>query len=194
MRAVEVGFRIIELHAAHGYLLHEFLSPLSNHRTDHYGGRTAPRFLLEVVDAVRRSIPDSTPLLVRLSATDWVSGGLDVTQTAELGRVLAGHGVDLIDVSSGGSSTDQQIVAEPGYQVPLARVIRHVSGLPVSAVGLITEPAQAQSYLAEGSADAIMLARAVLREPNWPRRAAEELGGAIRVPAPNRRAYPAATS
>lgn len=179
-RAVEVGYQIIEIHGAHGYLVHEFLSPLSNHRTDGFGGAGRPQLLLDIADAVRDTIPDRVPLLVRLSASDWAPGGLDVDDVAGVAATLAGHGVDLIDVSSGGNAVEQQITLGPGYQVPFARVIREVSGLPVSAVGLITEPVQAQGYLTDGSADAIMLGRAALREPNWPQRAAAELGGEVR--------------
>jgi 2,4-dienoyl-CoA reductase-like NADH-dependent reductase (Old Yellow Enzyme family) len=183
-RAVAAGFEVIELHAAHGYLLHEFLSPLSNERTDAYGGDLAgrSRLLLDVVDTVRATIPDRLPLLVRVSATDWVDGGLTVGEVAEVAAALAGHGVDLIDVSSGGNSTRQQIDAFPGYQVPLARTVRERSGLPVSAVGLITEPAQAEKVLAEESADVILLGRALLREPTWPQRAALELGDDLAWP------------
>jgi 2,4-dienoyl-CoA reductase-like NADH-dependent reductase (Old Yellow Enzyme family) len=177
-RAVSAGFAVAEIHAAHGYLLNEFLSPLSNHRADAYGGDLAGRgrLLIEVVDAVRAVWPHDRPLFVRVSATDWVNGGLAVEDVAEIGRTLADHGVDLIDVSSGGNSPDQKIALGPGYQVPFARAVRERSGLPVGAVGLITEPAQAEAILADESADAVFLARAVLREPSWPQRAAEELG------------------
>ena len=177
-RADTAGFDVVEIHAAHGYLLHQFLSPLSNQRADGYGGDLAGRgrLLLEIVDAVRAAWPEDKPLFVRVSATDWVAGGLDVDEVAELSRVLVDHGVDLIDVSSGGNSPDQKIVIEPGYQVPFAEQIRARSGLPVAAVGLITEPEQAEKILAGDSADAVLLARAVLREPTWPQRAAFELG------------------
>jgi 2,4-dienoyl-CoA reductase-like NADH-dependent reductase (Old Yellow Enzyme family) len=183
-RAVTAGFDVIEVHAAHGYLLHEFLSPLSNLRTDAYGGDLAgrSRLLLEVVDAVRAAIPGRVPLFVRLSATDWMPGGLTVEETAEVAELLAPRGVDLIDVSSGGNHPDQQIAIGPGYQVPFARAIRERSGLPVAAVGLITEPGQAEKILAEESADAVLLARALLREPTWPQRAAFELGDEIAWP------------
>ena len=183
-RAVTAGFDVIELHAAHGYLLHQFLSPLSNLRTDAYGGDLTgrSRLLVEVVDAVRAAIPERVALFVRLSATDWVPGGLDVEETAEVAASLAAHGVDLIDVSSGGNHPDQQITLGPGYQVPFARTIRERSGLPVAAVGLIAEPGQAEKILAEDSADAVLLARALLREPSWPQRAAFELGDEIAWP------------
>jgi len=178
VRADVAGFDVVEVHAAHGYLLHEFLSPLTNRRADGYGGDLAgrARIVLETVDAIRAVWPDRKPLFVRVSATDWAGGGWDVEQTVELGRMLAGHGVDLIDVSSGGLVPEQQVVAGPGYQVPFARAVREGTGLPVAAVGLITEPCQAEQVLAEGSADAVFLARALLRDPSWPLRAAHELG------------------
>ena len=177
-RADEAGFEVVEIHAAHGYLLHQFVSPLSNQRTDQYGGsfdgRT--RLVVEVVDAVRSVWPDDKPLFVRFSATDWAVGGWDVEQTARLAAVLREHGVDLVDVSSGGLVAHQQIDVRPGYQVPFAHEVRRVAGLPVVAVGLITGPEQAEKVLTEGSADAVMLARAAIREPAWPLRAAHELG------------------
>lgn len=177
-RALAAGFEVAEIHAAHGYLLHQFLSPLSNVRTDGYGGDLAgrSRLLVEVVDAVRDVWPDTHPLFVRVSASDWVAGGFAVEDAAEVARMLAEHGVDLVDVSSGGNSPDQRITTGPGYQVPFARTVRAASGLPVGAVGLITEPAQAEQILADGDADAVLLARALLREPTWPQRAARELG------------------
>jgi 2,4-dienoyl-CoA reductase-like NADH-dependent reductase (Old Yellow Enzyme family) len=192
VRAVTAGFEVIEIHAAHGYLLHEFLSPLSNQRTDDYGGDLAgrSRLLVEIVDAVRAVIPESLPLFVRFSASDWADGGLTVDEVAEVARVLAGHGVDLIDVSSGGNVAEQQITLGPGYQVPFARIIRENSGLPVAAVGLITEPVQAETILTEGSADAVLLARALLREPTWPQRAARELGDVLDPPKQYERAFP----
>jgi 2,4-dienoyl-CoA reductase-like NADH-dependent reductase (Old Yellow Enzyme family) len=177
-RALAAGFEVAEVHGAHGYLIHEFLSPLSNQRADGYGGDLAgrSRFLLEVVRAVRGVWPDDRPLFVRLSATDWVHGGWDVEQTVEVARGLASEGVDLVDVSSGGLSPDQQITLGPGYQVPFARRVREGSGLPVAAVGLITSPQQAEQVLAEGSADAVVMARELLRNPHWPLLAAVELG------------------
>jgi 2,4-dienoyl-CoA reductase-like NADH-dependent reductase (Old Yellow Enzyme family) len=177
-RSLAAGFEVVEIHGAHGYLVHEFLSPLSNQRADAYGGDLAgrSRFLLEVVRAVRDVWPDDRPLFVRLSGTDWVPGGWDVEQTTEVTRLLAAAGVDLVDVSSGGLSPDQQIPLGPGYQVPLARTVREGSGLPVAAVGLITDPAQAEQVLAEGSADAVVMARELLRNPHWPLLAAVELG------------------
>lgn len=178
VRADQAGFEVAELHAAHGYLLHQFLSPLTNQRTDAYGGDLAgrSRLLFEVVDAVRAVWPEDRPLFVRVSATDWVTDGLQLDEVIEVSRQLAGRGVDLIDVSSGGNSPDQKITVGPGYQVPFARAIRQGSGLPVGAVGLITEPEQAEQILAEDSADAVLLARALLREPSWPQRAAYHLG------------------
>jgi len=191
-RAVAAGFEVIEIHAAHGYLLHQFLSPVSNLRTAEYGGDLAgrARLLLSVVDAVRGAVPDGVALFVRLSATDWVEGGLTVEEVAEVAATLAVRGVDLVDVSSGGNSAEQQIVLGPGYQVPFARAVRERSGLPVAAVGLITEPGQAEKVLLEESADAVLLARALLREPNWPQRAAFELGDEIAWPVQYERARP----
>jgi 2,4-dienoyl-CoA reductase-like NADH-dependent reductase (Old Yellow Enzyme family) len=191
-RADAAGFDVVEIHAGHGYLLHQFLSPLTNQRADRYGGDLVgrSRALTEVVDAVRAVWPDRKPLLVRLSATDWADGGWDVEQTVELARLLVGHGVDLIDVSSGGLVPEQQVVAGPGYQVPFARAVREGSGLPTAAVGLITEPHQAEQVLAEGSADAVLLARAVLRDPMWPLHAARELGADVAWPPQYRRARP----
>lgn len=176
-RALAAGFETVEVHAAHGYLLHQLLSPLSNRRTDAWGGsfENRTRATREVVAAVREVWPDDQPLLVRLSATDWVEGGWDVEQTVELSRRLRELGADLVDVSSGGLDARQQISAEPGYQVPFARAVRE-AGVPAGAVGLITEPAQAEKVLAEGDADVVLLARAALREPHWPLRAAHELG------------------
>jgi 2,4-dienoyl-CoA reductase-like NADH-dependent reductase (Old Yellow Enzyme family) len=183
-RALAAGFEVAEIHAAHGYLLHQFLSPLSNRRDDAYGGDLAgrSRLLIEVVDAVRAEWPDDKPLFVRVSATDWVDGGLTVDEVVLVAKELAGHGVDLVDVSSGGNSPDQRITTGPGYQVPFARAVRSGSGLPTAAVGLITEPAQAEQVLADGAADAVLLARALLREPHWPLRAAHELGDEIAWP------------
>ncbi len=178
VRADGAGFEVAEVHAAHGYLLHEFLSPLSNERADEYGGDLAgrSRALREVVEAVRAVWPDSKPLFVRVSATDWAPGGWDVEETVEVARMLAGLGVDLVDVSSGGNVPQQKIAVGPGYQVPFARAVREGSGLPTGAVGMITEPAQAEQVLASGAADAVLLARELIRDPHWPLRAASELG------------------
>ncbi|GEA80356.1 oxidoreductase [Cellulomonas uda] len=176
-RAVTAGFDVVEVHAAHGYLLHQFLSPLSNTRDDEWGGspENRARLLVETVDAVRAVWPDDRPLLVRVSATDWTPGGLTVDDVAEVVRGLAGHGVDLVDVSSGGNAP-ASIPVEPGYQVPLARRVREVGGLPVAAVGLLDEPRLAEKVLAAGDADAVLLGRVALRDPSWPLRAAYELG------------------
>jgi 2,4-dienoyl-CoA reductase-like NADH-dependent reductase (Old Yellow Enzyme family) len=174
-RADAAGFDAVELHAAHGYLLFQFLSPLTNQRTDEYGGDLAgrSRLLLEVSDAVRAAFPANKPLLVRISASEWTHGGFTVEEATQVAAMLADHGVDLIDVSSGGNVL-AKIPAAPGYQVPLAAAVRS-AGLPVSAVGLITDPAQAQAILDAGDADVISVARVALREPSWPQRAAAEL-------------------
>jgi 2,4-dienoyl-CoA reductase-like NADH-dependent reductase (Old Yellow Enzyme family) len=176
-RAHRAGFDVVEIHAAHGYLLHQFLSPLSNQRTDEYGGslENRARLLVEVVDAVRGAWPQDRPLLVRFSATDWVDGGLRVDEVAEVAKDLAGHGVDLVDVSTGGN-VHASIPVGPGYQVPAARAVREGSGVPVAAVGLIESPQQAEQVLVDGSADVVLLGRAALRDPSWPLRAAHELG------------------
>jgi len=189
-RADDAGFEVVELHAAHGYLLHQFLSPLTNQRADRYGGDFAgrTRVVVEVVDAVRAVWPDAKPLFLRVSATDWADGGWDVEQTVSLARLLVGHGIDLVDVSSGGLVPEQRIALGPGYQVPFARAVREGSGLPTGAVGLITEPEQAEQILAEGSADAVLLARAMLRDPYWVLRAAHQLGVTVEWPAQYRRA------
>lgn len=173
VRADAAGFEVAEIHAAHGYLLHEFLSPLTNTRTDGYG--TGPRLLTEIVDAVRAVWPEHKPLFVRLTGSDWAPGGLTPADAADIAAGLAGHGVDLFDVSSGGLVADQKIVVGPGYQVPFARAVRERTGTPTAAVGLITAPEQAEQVIVDGSADAVMLARALLRDPSWPQRAAREL-------------------
>jgi 2,4-dienoyl-CoA reductase-like NADH-dependent reductase (Old Yellow Enzyme family) len=189
-RAVMAGFQVLEVHAAHGYLLHEFLSPLSNRRIDGYGGDLVgrARLLLEIVDAMRAVIPDGIALFVRLSATDWMPGGLTVEEVAEVAWWLARRGVDLIDVSTGGNHPGQAIPIGPGYQVGFARAVRERSGLPVAAVGLITEPEQAERILVDQSADAILLGRVLLRDPNWPQRAAFELGDDMAWPVQYERA------
>jgi 2,4-dienoyl-CoA reductase-like NADH-dependent reductase (Old Yellow Enzyme family) len=177
-RSLAAGFRVIEIHAAHGYLLHEFLSPLSNHRTDHYGGslENRMRLPLEVAAALRALKPEELPLFVRISATDWAEGGWDVEQSIVLARRLKELGVDLIDVSSGALVPKVRIPIGPGFQVPFARRIRQEAGLATGAVGLITEVAQAEKILAEGSADLVFLARALLRDPYWAHRAYQEFG------------------
>ncbi len=177
-RAVVAGFDVVEIHAAHGYLLHQFLSPLSNRRTDEYGGdlEGRSRLLLEVVTAVRSVLPDDSPLFVRFSGTDWTDGGWTIEETERVANLVGESGVDLIDVSSGGNVPQADIPVGAGYQVPLARAVKVATGLPVGAVGLITEPDQAEQILSDGSADVVLLARAALREPGWPLRAARELG------------------
>jgi 2,4-dienoyl-CoA reductase-like NADH-dependent reductase (Old Yellow Enzyme family) len=174
-RAVAAGFDVLEVHAAHGYLLHEFLSPLSNHRDDEYGGSfdNRVRLVLEVVREVRTRV--TVPLVVRLSATDWTEGGWTADETVRLAVLLREEGVDLVDTSTGGNVL-ADIPVEPGYQVPFARRVRTEAGIPTGAVGLITEPKQAEEILAEGSADVVLLARELLRDPHWPLRAASELG------------------
>ena len=183
-RAVSVGFDVIEIHAAHGYLLHQFMSPLCNDRTDEYGGDFAGRtkMMREVATKVRAAIPDTTPLFVRISATDWAEGGWSESDSVRLAEDLKALGVDLIDVSSGGMVPDAKIPVGPGYQVPLAEEIRQKSNILTAAVGLITEPQQAEDILAHGSADAVFLGRAMLRNPHWAQYAAETLGEVIPWP------------
>lgn len=192
LRALEAGFQVIEVHAAHGYLLHEFLSPLSNQRTDEYGGTFANRARLthEVVAAIRAVWPADRPLFVRLSGTDWVPGGWDADDTVQLARELAAVGVDLIDCSSGGLAAGQQIPIAPGYQVPFARRVRREAGIATGAVGLITTPAQAQQIIEDGDADVILMAREFLRQPRWPLMAAHALGQEIAWPKQYERAKP----
>jgi 2,4-dienoyl-CoA reductase-like NADH-dependent reductase (Old Yellow Enzyme family) len=190
--ALEAGFDLVEIHAAHGYLLHEFLSPLSNLRTDRYGGsfENRIRLLLEVVDAVRSVWPDRLPLFVRISATDWAEGGWNADESVALARVLRDHGVDLVDCSSGGNVADAKIPVAPGYQVDFAARIRREAGIATAAVGLITEPAQANAIVAEGRADFVFLARAMLRDPYWPLHAAAALGETVSWPKQYLRAAP----
>lgn len=174
-RALAAGFDLVEVHAAHGYLLHQFLSPLSNLRTDAWGGspENRARLLLDTVDAVRAVLPDDRALLVRVSATDWTDGGLTVEDTAELAGWLRAHGVDLVDVSTGGN-VPATIPVGPGYQVPASRAVR-AAGVATAAVGLITTPEQAEQVLAEGDADAVLIGRPALFDPHWPLRAAHAL-------------------
>jgi|SRR3984885_22390 len=176
-RAREAGAKIVEIHAAHGYLLHEFLSPLSNTRTDCYGGpfENRTRFLLEVVHAVRQTWPATLPLFVRISATDWVDGGWTIDDSVGLAKQLQPLGVDLIDCSSGGAVPNVSIPAGPGYQVPFAERIRKEAGIRTAAVGMITAPEQADYIVRNGQADMVFLARELLRDPYWPLRAADEL-------------------
>jgi 2,4-dienoyl-CoA reductase-like NADH-dependent reductase (Old Yellow Enzyme family) len=192
-RALQAGFDFIEIHAAHGYLLHEFLSPLSNHRTDGYGGSftNRARLVVEVADAVRRVWPEHLPLFVRISATDWAEGGWNIDESVQLAGLLREHGVDLIDVSSGGLVPNVQIPLAPGYQVGFAGRIRREAGIATAAVGLITEPAQANDIVAGGDADLVFLARAMLRDPYWAVHAAQALGETASWPKQYLRAAPA---
>ncbi len=183
-RSIAAGFDVIELHAAHGYLLHEFLSPLSNQRTDNYGGsfENRIRLLLETVYVVRAELPNRTPLFVRISATDWTDGGWDLQQSIALARFLKQYGVDLIDCSSGGNVDGATIPTGPGYQVPFAAQVRTQADIPTGAVGQITLPAQAEEIVQSGQADLVFLARQMLRDPYWPLHAAEELGAPMTWP------------
>jgi 2,4-dienoyl-CoA reductase-like NADH-dependent reductase (Old Yellow Enzyme family) len=190
-RAREAGFEVIEIHGAHGYLIHQFLSPLSNTRTDEYGGSldNRARLLREVIAAVRENWPAPMPLWVRLSATDWAEGGWDIDECVQLARMLRTDGVDVIDCSSGGTVPHPKIPVGPGFQVPFAARIRREAGIATSTVGLITEPRQAEEILQRGDADVIEMAREFLRDPYFPRRAAKELGASIRVPEQYERAW-----
>ena len=183
-RVLAAGGKVAEIHAAHGYLLHQFLSPLSNTRTDRYGGsfENRTRLTREVTAAVRRVWPENLPLFIRISATDWVEGGWDVEQSLDLARQLKPLGVDLVDVSSGGMVPKAQIPVGPGFQVPFAERIRREAGLPTGAVGLIREPAQAEEIVQRGQADLVLLARELLRDPHWPYRAARALGAPSPLP------------
>ena len=177
-RALAAGFKVIEIHAAHGYLLSEFLSPLANHRTDEYGGSFADRIrmLLETVSAVRAAWPERLPLFVRISSMDWVEGGWTLDESVELAKRLKVSGVDLVDCSSGGNVPPAQIPVGPGYQTPFAERIRREAQIPTGAVGMITGPAQADHIIRTGQADLAFIAREFLRDPYWPLRAARELG------------------
>jgi 2,4-dienoyl-CoA reductase-like NADH-dependent reductase (Old Yellow Enzyme family) len=190
-RARAAGFEVIEIHAAHGYLLHQFLSPLSNKRTDEYGGsfENRIRMTLKVVRAVRESWPSRLPLFVRVSATDWKEGGWDLAQTIELARQLKALGVDLIDVSSGGAVPGVKIHFGPGYQTGFAEAIRRDAGMATGAVGMILEPVQAETILSTEQADLVFLARELLRDPYWPRRAAKALDVKIKAPVQYERAW-----
>ena len=183
-RAHRLGLQLIELHAAHGYLLHQFLSPIANQRHDEFGGSLANRmrFPLAVVDAVRAAVPASVAVGLRLSATDWVAGGWDIEQSTVLAQALQQRGADFIHVSSGGVSPRQQIPLGPGYQVHLAEQIKRASGLPTIAVGLITEPQQAEAIIISGQADAVAIARGILYDPHWPWHAAAALGATVQAP------------
>ncbi|MFJ8667548.1 NADH:flavin oxidoreductase/NADH oxidase [Streptomyces sp. NPDC093600] len=186
-RALAAGFQVIEVHGAHGYLIGEFLSPHSNRRTDAYGGsfENRTRLALEVVDAVRAVWPEELPVFFRVSATDWLGEqGWTADETVRLAALLREHGVDLLDVSSGGNGGPADIPVGPGYQVPFAARVRAETGLPVAAVGMITESAQAEKIVANGEADAVLLGRELLRDASWARRAARELGAETHTPAP----------
>jgi 2,4-dienoyl-CoA reductase-like NADH-dependent reductase (Old Yellow Enzyme family) len=190
VRAVKAGFKLIELHGAHGYLIHQFLSPLSNHRTDEYGGtfENRIRLLLEIIDEVKQVWPADLPLLVRLSATEWTEGGWDIDDSVELAKLLKQKGIDLIDCSTGGNIAGAKIPVGPGYQVPFAAQVRKGADIPTGAVGLITEAQQAEDILTAGQADLIILARELLRDPHFPLRAAHELGYDIKWPVQYERA------
>jgi len=192
-RSLAAGFEWLELHSAHGYLSHEFLSPLTNRRTDNYGGsfENRIRFLLETVAAVRAIWPDRLPLAVRISCSDWVEGGWDIEQSIELARRLKARGVDLIDCSSGGAVPDAKIPIGPGYQVPFAERIRREAEIATAAVGFITEPKQADEIVRSGQADIVLLARELLRDPYWPAHAARALDqkAAVKVPLQYARAW-----
>ncbi len=183
-RTARLGIDGIEVHCAHGYLLHQFLSPISNKRTDQYGGslENRMRFPLEVFDAVRAAFPHDRPVGLRISATDWIEGGWDLPQTIEFAHELKKRGVDWIDVSSGGVSPLQKIPLGPGYQVPLAQAVKEATGVTTIAVGLITEPVQAEEIVASGKADMVALARGMLYDPRWGWHAAAELGGEVSAP------------
>lgn len=176
-RSLAAGFKVAEVHAAHGYLLHQFLSPLSNQRRDQYGGcfENRIRLLLQVTAAVRKAWPQELPLFVRLSATDWVEDGWNPDETVELARHLKDLGVDLIDVSSGGTAANAEIPVGPGYQTEFAERVKKEAGIASGTVGMITEPVQAEHILRTGQADLILLARELLRDPYWPLHAADEL-------------------
>jgi 2,4-dienoyl-CoA reductase-like NADH-dependent reductase (Old Yellow Enzyme family) len=183
-RSLTAGFEVPEIHAAHGYLIHEFLSPLSNLRTDEYGGslENRMRFPLAVCAAVRETWPKHLPVMLRISASDWKEGGWDIEQSIEFCKRVRALGIDLIDVSSGGNVHDAKMTIRPGYQVPFARAIRAGATMPTGAVGLITDAVQAEQIIADGDADCVFLARALLRDPYWPRHAAKELGDTLEWP------------
>jgi 2,4-dienoyl-CoA reductase-like NADH-dependent reductase (Old Yellow Enzyme family) len=190
-RALTAGFEFLELHAAHGYLFNEFLSPLANQRTDQYGGSFAnrTRLLLDTTRAVRKIWPDHLPLAVRISAIDWKEGGWQIEDSIALAKLLKTEGVDLVDCSSGGVVPDAKITVAPGYQVPFAEKVRHGANIPTAAVGFITEPKQAEDIIARGQADLVLLARQFLRDPYWPAHAARTLGYKITPPNQYARAW-----
>ena len=186
-RALAAGFNFLELHAAHGYLFNEFLSPLANRRTDKYGGsfENRVRFLLDTTRAVRQVWPDNLPLAVRISAIDWMLGGWQIEDSIALAKLLKAEGVDLMDCSSGGVVPDAKITVAPGYQVPFAEKVRHGAGIATAAVGFITEPKPADDIIRGGQADLVLLAREFLRDPYWPAHAARALGQKDKLPPPN---------
>lgn len=190
-RALAAGFQFVEIHSAHGYLMHEFLSPFSNQRDDEYGGSfdNRVRLLLQTAQAVRELWPQELPVSVRISATDWKEGGWDLPQSIELARRLKDIGIDIIDVSSGGNLPQVQIPVGPGYQVEFSEAIRREAGIPTAAVGVIIEPTQADTILLSGQADIVLLARELLRDPYWPRRAAKALGIKLKPPVQYERAW-----
>ncbi|HWV70028.1 NADH:flavin oxidoreductase/NADH oxidase [Chitinophaga sp.] len=192
IRALKAGFRVIEIHGAHGYLLHNFLSPLSNQRTDKYGGsfENRIRLLVETVERVRAVWPEQYPLLLRISATDWAEGGWNPGESVKLATIVKEKGVDLIDCSSGGLAAHQQIKIGPLYQVPFAEKIRKEAGIATGAVGLITAPEEAESIIANGRADMVLMAREMLRDPYFPLRAAHVLGTEVKWPIQYERAKP----
>jgi 2,4-dienoyl-CoA reductase-like NADH-dependent reductase (Old Yellow Enzyme family) len=190
-RAIAAGFRVIEIHGAHGYLIHEFLSPLSNLRADEYGGsfENRVRFVRRIIGSVRAAIPESTPLFLRISATDWIDGAWDLEQSCALVEAIKNDGVTLIDVSSGGNAAKARIPMGPGYQTAFAAEIRRRTSVPTGAVGAITSPEQADHIVRSGQADLVLLAREMLRDPYWPRRAAKALGANIEAPVQYGRAW-----
>lgn len=194
LRAQRLGIDAIEIHAAHGYLLHQFLSPLANQRTDEYGGslENRMRFPLEVLDAIRAALPFDAVVGIRISATDWADGGWDIAECLTFALALKQHACSFIHVSSGGLSVSQKIPTTPGYQVGFAEQIRKATGLPVIAVGLITEAAHAEAIIASGQADMVALARGILYDPHWPWHAAAQLGATVQVPPQYLRSQPAA--
>jgi len=190
-RSLEAGFQIVELHGAHGYLLNEFLSPLTNHRTDEYGGpfENRLRFLKEVTAAVRSEWPDPLPLFLRISASDWVEGGWTADDSVHLAKTVKDWGIDLVDCSSGATVPHAQIPAAPGFQVPFADRVKNEGGILSGAVGLITEPHQANDIITSGQADLVLMAREFLRDPYWPLHAAKVLGVTVKLPVQYDRAF-----
>lgn len=190
VRALAAGFKVIELHGAHGYLFHQFLSPLSNHRTDEYGGsfENRIRLMLEVIEAIKEEWPVDYPLFVRISATDWTEGGWTIDNSVALAKILKDKGVDLIDCSTGGNVAGARIPLKPGYQVEFAEAVKKQAGILTGAVGLITEPEQADTIIQSGQADVVLFARELLRDPHFPLRAAHTLGHEVKWPVQYERA------